>query len=171
MWESFLCVYVGMRATHFKFQNQAFCKDFQKAESLPEKTVRKIFLLSSVCVFFSFLALKINFYFNKGKPSPPLESQTESDYALPLLVNLKGEKGPQLARIHVHIHLKEDSLKKEFLSQDKLEKHLLFILSGQSIKTLHKKRVYFEEQIRAHLNGFLTKRLIHGVYIQTEILN
>lgn len=96
----------------------------------------------------------------------------QDSHVFPLLVNLKGDKGPQLARIHVYVTLSEGTHKKEFLPQDsELEKQLLFILSGQSFKMLKKKKDYFEDQIRSQLNAFLTQKPVNGVYIKTEILN
>ena len=168
-----------MGKTNFKFKNQEYCKP-QRKESLYENWIKKLLVLSTFTVFFSFLTLKIPRILSSYKRSPVFKlnaysskrKPVESVHSLPLLVNLKGEKGPQLARIYVYITLSESSLKKEFLSQEsKLEKNILFILSGQSVKTLNKKKNYFEKQIRSQLNAFLSKELVNGVRIQTKMLN
>ena len=170
-----------MNKTAFKFQNQEYCQNFQKKQPLSEKSIKKLLVVSSFLAFFSWLALKnlyplnfnehtSDFVFRKSSSSKDTVNKTAQTF--PLLVNLKGKKGPQLARIYVSIIFSENSLEKEFLSQgNKLEKHILFILSGQSIDILSKEKNHFEKQIRSQLNVFLTENLIDGVRIRTEKLN
>ena len=169
-----------MNKTAFKFQNQEYCQSSQKKEPLSEKSIKKLLAVSSFLAFFSLLALKSLYSLNFNKQTSDVafrksfspKDTFKTAQVFPLLVNLKGKKGPQLARIYVSITLNENSLEKEFLSQgNKLEKHLLFILSGQSVDNLSKKKNHFEKQIRSQLNAFLTENLIDGVRIRTEKLN
>ena len=164
----------------FQFQNKEPYQSFRRKEILSESRVKKFIILSFFTVFLIFFALKFLWFFHLNKPHPYLQfsklSSEEKDfdkaYVLPLLVNLKGENGPQLVRAQVSITLSEDFLEEDFLSKDKeFEKHLLFILSGQEVKTLQKKRNYFERQIRSQLNVFLSRNTVDGVRIQTERLN
>lgn len=173
-------VYGHMRRIKFQFCNKEHHQKSERTEFLSENWIKKFFVFSSCAVFCTFFILKILWPLNFNKQHPHFEFRKLSSkeekfdraHTLPLLVNLKGEKGPQLVRLQVYIALSENSLEKEFLSQDKeFEKHLLFILSGQEIKTLQKKRNYFEQQIRSQLNAFLSKDTVNGVRIQTERLN
>ena len=107
-----------------------------------------------------------------GQESSFVKEVLKEAHVFPLLVNLKGEEGPFLAKVHVYITLSEDSPEKKLLSHNnRLEKQLLFILSGQSVKSLSRKKDHFEREIRSQLNSFLTNSFINGVYIQTEMLN
>ena len=178
--ESFLYVYERMGKIDFQFQNKEQCQSSKRKEILSENWIKKFLVFSSFTVFLCFFALKFLWFFNLNKSYPYLrfnklsseEKNFEKAYILPLLVNLKGENGPQLVKAQVYITLSEDSLEEDFLSQNKeFEKHLLFILSGQEIKTLQKKRNYFEQQIRSQLNVFLSRNTVDGVRIQTEKLN
>ena len=168
-----------MDRDNFKFQNTEYCAG-RRPEPLSESKIKKLLLISSLTVSLSFLVFKIfptfsfkkSFSFFKINAPQVTETADEHDYVLPLLVNLKGEEGPQLAKIHVYITLGKNSSEKEFLSPDnKLEKHLLFVLSGQSVKILKRKKDHLEKQIRSQLNAFLTDNFVHGVRIQTEMLN
>lgn len=143
---------------------------------MSEQAIKKLLLLSSLSVSAVFLTIKILWFSlgSHGASEKPklVQENVQASYIFPLLVNLKGERGPQLARIHVHVTLSADSREKEFLSHDsQLEKHLLFILSGQSIEVLNRKKEYFEKQILSQLNAFLTQNPVNGIHIQTEILN
>ena len=116
--------------------------------------------------------VKTNKQIFNSKPAFKAEKNLIKAHVVPLLVNLKGEEGPQLARINVYITPNGHSFKKEFLSQNnKLEKHLLFVLSGQPIANLSKRKTHFEKQIQSQLNTFSTKNLINKVHIQTKMLN
>ena len=164
----------------FQFQNREQCQNSQRKEFLYEGWIKRFFILSSCVVFFGFFVLKILWSVNFNKQysnfelskSSAKEEKFEKAHILPLLVNLKGEKGPQLVRLQVYIALNKNFLEKEFLSQGKeFEKHLLFILSGQEVKDLQKKRSYFEQKIRSQLNAFLSEDIVDGVRIQTERIN
>ena len=96
-------------------------------------------------------------------------SDFQSNHVFPLLVNLKGQKGPQLAKVYVYITAGYGNEKDLLFDNKKLEKQLLFLLSGQSVKNL--KREYFYSQIQSQLNAFLNDNLINQIRIQTEILN
>lgn len=169
----------GMGKSNFKFQNPRYCEGRQ-VEPLSERNIKKIIFISSLSVLFCFFTFKTISFFYSKKSSVHLKSESqstektakESSYVLPLLVNLKGEKGPQLAKVHVHITFNGNSLEKKSLPQgNQLEKHLLFILSGQSSKNLNRKKNQFEKQIRSQLNAFLSENLVNGVSIHTEMLN
>ena len=169
-----------MRQISFQFQNQECCPGFQRKEPLSSEAIKKLIVVSSFTVFSILLILKIlwSLNFNKTfsswifKKNSSIQTAFKEAHVFPLLVNLKGEEGPQLARVYVYITLGENSVEREFLSQDsQLEKHLLFILTGQSTQTLSDKKEYFEKQIRSQLNAFLTENFINGVRIQTEMLN
>ena len=169
-----------MGKTDFKFQNPEHWQNLKRKKHLSEKWVKKILIISSFTVFVSFLSLKVlwsldfnkEFFFSKSSKNSVKEESFKKTHTLPLLVNLKGETGPQLTRIQIYITFNASSLEEDLLPKDKkLEKHLLFILSGQSIQALNKKKGYFEKQIRSHLNAFLSKDLINGIDIQTEMLN
>lgn len=169
-----------MRTADFQFQNQECCPDLQRREPLSSEAIKKLIVVSSFTVFSILLMLKILWFlgFNKSfsvrifKQSAFVQNSFKESHVFPLLVNLKGEEGPQLARVYVYITLGEDSVEQELLAQDsQLEKHLLFILTGQSIQTLSEKKAYFEKQIQSQINAFLTEDLINGVRIQTEMLN
>ena len=164
----------------FKFENQEYCPPVKRKEFLSSRRVKIFIIISSLIVFFSFFILQTFLFLKPNNPfshfqfrSTSLrEKPVENSYIFPLLVNLKGEKGPQLARIKVFLTFSEDSLKQEFLSQgNRLKKHLLFVLSSQESKMLNKNKDRFEKQIRSQLNAFLSKNLVHGVRIQTKILN
>ena len=166
----------------FRFQNKDISV-LKKREPLCEKNLKKLILISTVFVFSSFLFLKIFFVFNFQtfkiagdffKPKSLLVKKTnpKPDYVLPLLVNLQGKTGPKLAKIHVYITLNEKTFLEKFLSKnEQFKKHLLFVLSGQSVKTINKKKQYLENQIHTQFNSFLAEKPIQGIRIQTEMLN
>ncbi len=169
-----------MRKTDFCFHNKECCPGTGRTEALSVNWIKKCFVFSSSTVLLCFFILKALSFINSNKVysffefnrTVSAEQQSGRAHILPLLVNLKGEKGPQLFRAQVYITLSKNSLKNEFLSYDKeFEKHLLFILSGQEVKVLQKKRSYFEQQIRSQLNAFLSKDIVDGVRIQTKMLN
>ena len=169
-----------MRKIYFQFYNQeADFKPQRKMFSF-ERGFGRLLLFSSLFVFTSFLALKIPRYlktYNKSLPffnSPTLSQKRaveEIIHSVPLFVNLKGDKGPQLMQVQVYLSVEESS-KQELLSKEpQLEKHILFLLSGQSAKALSSKKDHFEKQIHFHLNAFLSKKIVNSVHIQTQSLN
>ena len=169
-----------MSKVNFQLQNREYYQNFKRKEGSFENWIKKTFIFSFITVFLSFFALKFLCSLNlrelyshlQFRKSSSEEINFKNAHILPLLVNLKGENGPQLVKAQVHINLSENSLKEEFLHQNKeFEKHLLFILSGQEIQTLQKQKNHFEQQIRSQLNAFLSKNIVDGVRIQTEMLN
>ncbi len=166
-----------VKKTKFKFQNQDPFSKPKRKELLTAKSIKKILAFSSFLAFFSFLVLRAVPFFYSNKSiwifsKKPIKADTKATHVFPLLVNLKGREGPQLARVQVSISFNAHSLEKDFLSSDnQIKKHLLFILSGQSTQFLKKKKDYFEEQIQSQLNAFVNQSLVRGVQIQTEVLN
>lgn len=169
-----------MNKKRFQFNNQNYCQEYQK-ESFSESYLKKLVVFSGAFVFIIFLCLKMvsldskfSFFSDRdSKELVPEDQPKEESYIFPLLVNLKGDKGPQLVRVQVHIHMnKENSFAKSFSEEDNpFKKYLLFILSGQSTQKLGKNKESFEKQIRFQLNAFLNKELVNGVHIQMEKLN
>ncbi|MCY4322008.1 MAG: hypothetical protein OXC37_06385, partial [Bdellovibrionaceae bacterium] len=73
-------------------------------------------------------------------------------------------------KVQVYITLLDEENKKNILLQNpKLEKQLLFLLSGQSIQNL--KQDQFYNQIQSQLNTLLSDSLVDQIKIKTEILN
>lgn len=173
-------MYISIMEKHyFHFKNQGPDSQDQNKRSSFNKGMTKLVFVSSFSVFIGFLSLKVSKYFTAYNKSSPLLSTEfsqknavqEVTHFVPLFVNLKGEQGPQLVRLQVSLSVEETS-KQELLSQEgKLEKHILFLLSGQSAEALFSRKDHFEQQIRFHLNAFLSKQIIHGVQIQTQTFN
>lgn len=173
-------VYQRMGKDHFQFKNQEVYTKAQKQTFSFDKWLSQLVLFSSLFVFISFLALKIPRYFKTYKKSLPFfntdsssqkKAVEEITHSVPLFVNLKGDKGPQLVRVNVYLSVDESS-KRELASQgNTLEKHILFLLSGQSAKALSSKKDHFEKQIHFHLNAFLSKKIVNAVHIQTQTMN
>ena len=136
--------------------------------------IKKLFILSSFFVFSGFFLLKAfvkpgKFHSQaKGSNQFLLQKDRGINHILPVLLNLKGSDGPQVAEIQVHIQLDESNLNPDLLFQGKqIEKHILFVLSGQSVEDLTERSEKFERQIQEHLNAFLSNRLVDGVEIKT----
>ena len=105
---------------------------------------------------------------NTGTPAKALENVTFP----PFPVNLKTSNG--IAPTLVKIELKMDKLsaKKEILSKNqKFQKHLLLLLSGQNRGELSKNKSYFEEKIRSQFNVFLSRGSVEKVEIHTTLIN
>ena len=164
--------YFSMQKGNFQFENQIFVP-----KSRPDKPVTKLFILTSFFLSLGFVGFKnyglfSSFYQNLStqavktqKPLSKAESRT-----LPLLVSLKGQDGPRLARVFVSIYLDSQNVKKPFDKEiENLENQLLFLLSGQSITYLSDKS--FQDQIQNQLNLFLSHQMIQDLNIKTELLN
>ena len=154
----------------FKFKNPAI---FSKSKKREGQALSKLVLISSLFVFISFFSLKLSYFFSLKRQTEVYTQRSidhfSSSRTVPLLVNLKGQKGPQLAKVFVYITTEEEKQKDLLYENKKLEKQLLFLLSGQPIKNL--KREDFYTQIQSQLNAFLSENLINQIYIQTELLN
>ena len=175
-----------MKAKHTsQFETSFFIPQPRKAQSLT-----KLFILCFLVVgsgFFSFqlydYGLKKNHFQNlfitklrSQEKTYTLSSKAKESakerHTLPLFINLKGEDGPQLARVSVSIYLDSQKLKTSFRKEvafEDLESQLLFLLSGQSITHLSDKD--FQGQIQAQLNLFLSHQMIQDLNIETELLN
>ena len=172
-------VYIAyMDKLHFKFQNQECCSSSKRKEHLSVKDIRVFLSFSFSFVILGFFTSQILWLSKTNKkifnsqPSFKTETHFKEAHVIPLLVNLRGKEGPQLVRVNVYITLKESSFEKESLFQNnKLEKHLLFALSGQPLAHLSQRKTQFEKQIQSQLNTFLAKNLINRVHIQTKKLN
>lgn len=164
-----------MTKIKLSFQNSSDLSKSVRSELLSSQKLTQIIFISSVAVFFLFFTLKFFSFFNFKNKTEISKQQSlgtveELSHAFPLLVNLKGKTGPQLARVNVYLTLADSVSKKDLLLEEsKLEKQLLFLLSGQSIQSLEKE--YFYNQIQSQLNAFLSNRFINKVHIQTEMLN
>ena len=164
-----------MKSLKFRFQNPAFFSKPIRREFFSSQKIAQIIFISSGAVFISFFSLKLFQFFSvKNKLSfsvqKSVEKSVQPSHIFPLVVNLKGQEGPQLAKVYVYINVIGDENKKDIqIENHKLEKQLLFLLSGQSIKNLNKEQFY--RQIQSQLNAFLSDSLINKVRIQTEILN
>ena len=158
--------------SNFSFKNSAsLSKPIRQASGSSSK-ITQLILISSVVVFFSFLVLKFfNLAFKKESLSyQKSEQELEPFRTFPLVVNLKGQEGPQLARVYVSITLTSDENKEGLLSEShQLKKQLLFLLSGQSVDDLEKEQ--FHSQIQSQLNAFLSRPWINKIRIQAEMLN
>ena len=169
-----------MGKNYFQFKNQETYYKAQRKTLSFDKGISRLLFFSSLFVFIGFLALKTPRYLKAYKksltflntaPSSQKKDLEEITHSVPLFVNLKGDKGPQLVRVNVYLSVDESS-KRELLSQEnKLEKHILFLLSGQSTKALSSKKDHFEKQIHFHLNAFLSKKIVNAVHIQTQTMN
>jgi len=145
------------------------------------KSLKKLFITSFLCLTFSFFSFKwyyqSHYYqshynlfekFNKSPKKAIQKLSSQKGHNLPLLVSLKGNEGPLLARVIVSLYL--DPEKKTFDKEfESLKKQLLFLLSGQSIAQLNNKD--FQDQIQNQLNFFLSPQVIQNLNIKTELLN
>ena len=161
----------GMKNFRFQFQNSLAVSKPVKKELFYSHNPGRLILISSLLVFISFFSLKLALFF-QSKNALSLSVQksfqpTAPPHIYPLLVNLKGQEGPQLAKVYVYITAEDQG--KELLKNQRLERKLLFLLSGQSIKNLNREQ--FHSQIQSQLNAFLSGNLIHKIQIQTEMLN
>ena len=166
-----------MKSLNFKFRNSApYSKPIRRELCSSQKLARIIFI-SSGSVFISFFSLKMFHFFNlnlKDKwnlsVQKSVKESVKPSHIFPLVVNLKGQEGPQLVKAHVYISVTVGENRKDIqIESHKLEKQLLFLLSGQSIKSLGKEQFY--RQIRSQLNTFFGEDLINNIRIQTEMLN
>lgn len=179
-----------MEKDHFQFENSFFVP---KPRSV--KSVKKLFLISFLFLSCSFFGLKFYHQFlftydfssfqkfsfqtalmeqfrTQKKKVQKLSSKERKGegHTLPLLVSLKGEEGPRLARVFVSIYLDSQNLKNPFEKEiENLESQLLFLLSGQSITHLSNRS--FQDQIQNQLNIFLSHQMIQDLNIETELLN
>ena len=166
--EAFLYLYIGMN--DFKFKNPAI---FSKTKKRGRSDSLKLVLISSLFVCVSFFSLKLFQLFSLNSKNEVYVQRNIDHFqpsrTVPLLINLKGQKGPQLAKVFVYITTEEEKQKDLLYENKKLEKQLIFLLSGQPIKNLKKEDFY--NQIQSQLNAFLSENLINEIYIQTELLN
>ena len=153
----------------FKFKNSGF---FSKPIKRTQNSSKLIFI-SSLFVLTGFFSLNLFHLFSTKNKSQTVVQKSLADlqfsHVFPLLVNLKGQKGPQLAKVYVHISTEDENQKNLLRQNKKLEKQLLFLLSGQPVKSL--KQEYFYSQIQSQLNAFLSGNLINQIHIKTEMLN
>ena len=180
-----------MQKDSSRFDNQIFIP-----KPRPVKSINKVFMTYSLLLGLSFLSFKLynsSFYkkfeipdlnisnfniqiFNtqklialKSKKLSSKENEKES-HTLPLLISLKGQDGPKLAKVFVSIYLDSESFKKENGKEiENLENQLRFLLSGQSITHLSSQE--FQNQIQNQLNLFLSHQMIQDLNIKTELLN
>ena len=176
------------------------CSQFENPLFIPQprpiKSVKKLFIISFIFLSFSFFGFKFYYqlltkyefstYFEifsfrniiaqkkkfhkKHIQKFNSKDQKQESHTLPLLVSLKGNDGPRLARVFVSIYLDSQDLKKPFGKEfENLENQLLFLLSGQSITHLNNKD--FQDQIQNQLNLFLSPQMIQNLNIETELLN
>ena len=179
-----------MKKIEFQFQNQdIFPHQLRERSWFPIKQLIlfMFFFVSAISFCFKYFysfSFKTNF-------ASQAEHQREQAHVIPLWVSLKGQKGPQLAKVSVFIHLGSKELQKYFEKQiytsvqknevikpkefqkyfekQKLEKQLVFLLSGQPISILSNRE--FQNQLQNQLNIFLTDRIINNLNIKTEMLN
>ncbi|MCZ0932074.1 MAG: hypothetical protein OXJ52_02860, partial [Oligoflexia bacterium] len=164
---------LSMKSLKFKFQNPAIFSKPIRRELFYSQKIAQLIFISSLAVFISFFALKFfQFFSAKNKFSFSVQKSLgdhRPSHIFPLLVNLKGQEGPQLAKVYVHVTVDNENKRDVLLENHKLEKQLLFLLSGQSVRSLKKEQFY--SQIQSQLNAFLSGNLINEVRIQTEVLN
>ncbi|MDE0092874.1 MAG: hypothetical protein OXN83_06285 [Oligoflexia bacterium] len=165
-----------MKNLKFVFQNHDSLSKPVRSKLFSSQKITRLIFISSLFVSFSFFILKsfqsfrVKNQFSFFNQISLAEQELNFSHIFPLLVNLKGQNGPQLARVYVYITLTDDENARESLFEDHtLEKQLLFLLSGQSVKSLKKKQ--FQNQIQSQLNAFLSDSLINRIQIQTEMLN
>ena len=162
-----------MKALKFKFQNSDLVSKSTKRKFFYSKKITQLILISSTLVFTGFFTLKLFHFLNLKNNLSFIQQSIEEpkpSHIVPLVVNLKGQNGPQLAKVQVYITLLDEENKKNILLQNpKLEKQLLFLLSGQSIQNL--KQDQFYNQIQSQLNTLLSDSLVDQIKIKTEILN
>ena len=90
----------------------------------------------------------------------------------PFPVNLKTSNGIATALVKIELKMDKLSAKKEILSKNqKFQKHLLLLLSGQNRGELSKNKSYFEEKIRSQFNVFLSRGSVEKVEIHTTLIN
>ena len=179
-----------MNKTEFQFQNQDIFP--QKPRERPFFPIKQLMLF--MCFFISAASFCFKYFYRfsfKANFTSQAELQKEQAHVVPLWVSLRGQKGPQLAKVSVFIHLgsKEfqeyfekrnyTSVRKnevihpkefqEYFEKQNLEKQLLFLLSGQPISILSSRE--FQNQLQKQLNIFLTDRIINNLNIKTEMLN
>ncbi|MBC6415741.1 MAG: hypothetical protein GDA46_05040 [Bdellovibrionales bacterium] len=153
-----------------QFHNQdSFYSPFKRRSFFSIKKLSLFLFFFLSVVFFS---VKFVYFLPVTKLSlkVPPKSQEVEDHIVPLWVNLKGQEGPQIAKVFVFMSLNsKEGLSQESFEKHKLENKLLFLLSGQSVSSLNHKE--FQNQIQNQLNIFLTDQIINELKIQTEILN
>ena len=164
-----------MKSFQFPFQNSLSVSKPLKRDFFYSQNPARLILMSSLLVFIAFFSLKLlSFFQSKNALSLSVQKSVQPtappSHIYPLLVNLKGQEGPQLAKVYVYITAdKDQGKKKKLLKNQRLERKLLFLLSGQSVKNLNREQ--FHSQIQSQLNAFLSGNLIHKIQIQTEMLN
>ena len=105
---------------------------------------------------------------NSRTPARALENVTFP----PFPVNLKTSNGIAPALVEIELKMNKPSAKKEvLLKNQKFQKHLLLLLSGQNRGELSKNKTYFEEKIRSQFNVFLTRGSVEKVEIHTTLIN
>ena len=155
---------------NFVFQNQPLVL-IPKKPAHSFISLQKSLLYSSCFVVLCFVSLKGFYGFKSQSPAPPVFKSTESkkDHVVPLLLNLKSQQGPRLARVQVFISLSPAPNSAQVSNPKDLEKQLLFLLSGQPLQELTKKT--FQNRIQNQLNAFLSGAFIKDLDINMEVLN
>jgi len=155
-------------------------KTFEQTLFIPKertsKSLKKFFIISFVCIGLSFFSFKWAYYHKKDFfkklnykiTAPAQKVSSKPSRTLPLLISLKEDEGPRLARVFVSISLNstEKPIDKDF---ENLKSQLLFLLSGQSLAMLSDKS--FQDQIQNQLNLFLSDLMIENLNIETKLLN
>ena len=107
----------------FQFQNKEHFQISSRKELLSEKKIKKFFVFTSITFGLCFIVLKTLWFYShnpsvvsyfKEKPKLFKEKEQKNAHTLPLLLNLKGEKGPQLFKVQVSITLSQNSPKEDF---------------------------------------------------------
>lgn len=157
---------------NFSYKNKSNYQNKREQVHLSEQWIKKVFFIA-FSFSFSFLLLgKVVWIFNNKAKTTQVRSlastkQIKTISLSPIVVNLKSDKGPQLTRVQVNISTYEESVKKELLSKNKsLEKHLLFVLSGQDSKKINKNKSIFEKKLISQINAFLSSGNINEVKIK-----
>ena len=157
-------------------RQQSFLFKNQPLISIPKKRGgsyggwQKYLFYSSCFIILSFFSLKEVYFFESPTKEPVFQtSHTKEDHIVPLLLNLKSQQGPRLARVQVSISLSPSPKTFVFSQPEDLEKQLLFLLSGQPLQELTKKT--FQNRIQNQLNTFLSGAFIQDLNINMEVLN
>ena len=163
---------------NFSFKNRNYCRlpFSQNANLFLNRWFRRIFVGASLALI-SLVALGKVFWTEESQLAQLKEETPKSNipvqiFNLPsILVNFKSKEGIRMAQVSVQLETRSTSVKSKFLKDhQRLQKHLLLVLSGKEVQEMEKNKSYFENKIRSQMNVFLTKGEVDKVTLHTKML-
>ena len=156
----------GVGSFNYRKRQKRFSLWFQK----------KVFIGSLISLF---LFIQFNLFphikKNKAKDLTPVRNVAseplEKIHISEFFVNLKNDKGVRLARVSLDLEVTKKAVRKELLSNHKMHKYILLLLSGKNSKDIQEKKSAYEKEILSHLNAFLSKGRVNKVVLYTTMVN